>query len=112
MKKQKKKMRAIQQGDVFIEAIRKIPADAIDGKLKNGQIILAEGETTGHAHRISKVANVIFKEKDGFFYLQNKEELKVTHEEHKPIIIPPGVWEVKRVLEYDHFEEEVWEVRD
>lgn len=102
----------IQQGDVIIESIGSIPGDCNPGKLKQGQIILAEGETTGHAHRISEVAGVVFKEKDGMFYLENKHELAVNHEEHNMVLIPPGIWRVRKVQEYDHFAEEVRAVAD
>ena len=52
----------IQQGDVIIESIGIIPANTKAGKLSKGHIVLAEGETTGHAHRIAKVGGVVFKE--------------------------------------------------
>lgn len=102
----------IQQGDVIIEAVDGIPGDCKPGKLKEGQIILAEGETTGHAHRISEVAGVIFKEKDGMFYLENAHELAVSHEEHNTVLIPPGTWRVRKVQEYDHFAEEARALAD
>ena len=102
----------IQQGDVIIESVDTIPSDAKTGKLKAGNIILAEGETTGHAHRISDVEGVVFREKDGMFYLVNKEELTVNHEEHKTVVIPPGIWRVRKVREYDHFAEEARAVAD
>ena len=103
----------IQQGDVIIESIAVIPNDTHEGKLKNGSIVLAEGETTGHAHRITEIEGLIFKEgDDGMFYLQNFHDLKVTHEEHKTITIPPGTWKVRKVREYDHFAEEARAVAD
>ncbi len=103
----------IQQGDVIIESIEAIPAEAKKGKLKAGNIILAEGETTGHAHRITEVAGVTFREgADGMFYLQNREKLSVTHEEHNTVSVPPGIWRVRKVQEYDHFAEEARAVAD
>ena len=102
----------IQQGDVIIESVDSIPTDCTPGKLRQGCIILAEGETTGHAHRISEVAGVVFREKDGMFYLENKHELTVNHEEHKTVTIPPGTWRVRKVREYDHFAEEARVVTD
>lgn len=103
----------IQQGDVIIESVETIPAATKPGKLSKGHIVLAEGETTGHAHRIAAVAGVVFREgENGMFYLQNKEDLTVTHEEHKTVFIPPGVWRVRKVQEYDHFAEEARAVAD
>ena len=103
----------IQQGDVIIESIGIIPANTKAGKLSKGHIVLAEGETTGHAHRIAKVGGVVFKEgENGMYYLQNKEDLTVTHEEHKTVFIPPGTWRVRKVQEDDHFAEEARSVAD
>lgn len=103
----------IQQGDVIIERIEAIPAETKKGTLKAGNIILAEGEVTGHAHRITQVAGVTFREgADGMFYLANPKELSVTHEEHHTVTIPPGTWRVRKVREYDHFAEEARAVAD
>ena len=59
-----------------------------------------EGEITGHAHRIMDI-NTWFFEKEGKFYLKNDKVVTVSHEEHKPIIIEPGIWEIGRVREKD-----------
>ena len=106
------KRKPIQQGDVWIEPVEFIPEGCTEGPTKGEHFILAEGETTGHAHRIHEVAGVEFKEKDGMFYLQNKEELSVVHEEHGPVTIPPGTWKIRKVREYDHFAEEARPVTD
>lgn len=103
----------IQQGDVIIESIDAIPENTRKGKIKNGKIVLAEGEVTGHAHKITEIAGVVFQEgTDGMFYLLNKKELTVTHEEHKTVTVPPGTWRVRKVREYDHFAEETRAVAD
>jgi len=38
-------------------------------------------------------------------FLTLDEPATLTHEEHKAIQVPPGVWEVGRVKEYDYFQE-------
>ena len=43
---------------------------------------------------------------------KNDEEVRVDHQEHKEVMIPHGIWEVTKVKEYDHFEEEARNVRD
>ena len=101
----------IQQGDVIIESVLEMVVGNI-GPIKDGKIILAEGESTGHAHRISDIAGVEFIEKNGFFWLKNPTQLTVTHEEHKPVIIPAGIWRIGKVREYDHFAEEARAVAD
>ncbi len=88
----------IQQGDVLIRKAHIDLTDAKNIKRKNGAIILAEGEATGHAHRIFDV-NALFFEKDGKFYLKNDKSVIVQHEEHEPITIEPGIWEVGQVRE-------------
>ena len=93
-------MKQLQQGDVLLrEAIIDLTS-AKEVKRKNGAIVLAEGEATGHAHRIMDV-DALFFEKDGKFYLKNEKTVTVQHEEHKPITIEPGIWEVGQVREKD-----------
>jgi hypothetical protein len=58
---------------------------------------LAEGETTGHAHRI-KVA--VMEREDGVRIFEGETE--VTHEEHKTIKLPNRKWNSDKVLETDH----------
>jgi len=101
-----------QQGDVLIEKTEAIPAGAKSVAAKPRGFVLAEGETTGHAHVIDKVADIEFAEKDGLFYIVNKKPVTVRHEEHKPITLPAGTWRVRGVREYDHFTEEARRVID
>ena len=100
-----------QQGDVLIEPFD-IPKDAKKVEAKPRGFVLAEGEVTGHAHVIDRVADIEFVEKDGLFYIKNKKAVTVRHEEHKPITIPAGTWRVRGVKEYDHFAEEARRVID
>ena len=67
--------------------------------------ILAEGEVTGHCHRLSDKVDV-FQTKDDTkeFDLENPTDL--VHEEHGTITLSPGQFESDQVLEYDPFEQE------
>lgn len=94
-----------QQGDVILRRINKIP----EGATRKKTNVLAEGESTGHAHRVED-AEVY--EANGVLYLRVKEEAKVTHEEHKQIDLPAGDYEIGIVQEYDHFKEEARSVAD
>lgn len=94
------KMKQAQQGDVLLKRIDKLPEGLKEAKRDNGDIILAYGEVTGHAHRIVDV-DAMFYEKDGKLYLKNKTTVVVSHEEHKPITIEPGIWEIGQVREKD-----------
>ena len=73
--------------------------------------ILAEGETTGHAHRIA--ANVAVMERDdGLREFGLAEPAEVTHEEHGTVTLPAGDYVSGRVREYDHASEEAKQVQD
>lgn len=99
-----------QQGDLLLEAIETMPTS-----LKRHSEVLAEGEATGHAHKVAPIdlSNVdVFVAGNGELYCEAKKQFTVTHEEHKPITLPKGKYKVRRVLEYDHFAEEARQVRD
>ena len=98
-----------QQGDVLIESAQ-IPASA--KKSNKNRIVLAEGETTGHAHVISDTNNCTAFESDSELYLRVTNEVTVSHEEHNHISIAPGNYRVRKVQEYDHFKEEARQVQD
>lgn len=100
----------IQQGDVLIVAVDAIPESA---KKKNGAITLAEGESTGHAHRIEDVAGcTAYEDDNGTLWLNVENETTVTHEEHKPVTLPPGTYKISIVREVDPFENEIRSVAD
>lgn len=78
---------------------------------KLSESILAEGEVTGHAHRLpSDVA--VYENDDGEREFSTKKSVAVTHEEHHPVQIPTGKYVSDKVLEYNHFEEQARKVAD
>lgn len=98
-----------QQGDVLFETVDHNPAYE---KIKDGQgIVLAEGETTGHMHRVKERAE-LYRDKTGQFYLSTKGPVTIVHEEHKPITIPGGFYKVGIVQEYDYIEMQSRKVQD
>ena len=98
----------VKHGDVTIQPST-IPVDAI----RSTRRVLAEGEATGHAHRLVEEADVEAYERDGVLYLRvGPGGAGVTHEEHGLGVIPEGDYRVGRVQEYDHFLEESRAVRD
>lgn len=105
-------MEFLQQGDVLIKKCNVVPDGAKKVYPTQRGYVLAEGEATGHAHRIEEIAGIEFLENDGKFYIVNKKDAVLGHEEHKKITIPAGCWEVSKVREYDHFAEEAREVKD
>ena len=86
-----------RHGDVLIQKVRKIPAAA--KKMKS--LVLAEGEVTGHSHRITDAPNATMHRLHEIRYLTITDiPSTVTHEEHGPIELPKGIYKVWRQREY------------
>jgi hypothetical protein len=105
----KKIAKQIRQGDVLVHPIEKLP----DGVLEETQaeIVLAEGEVTGHSHKIcAKRGSVKRYTKDSEVYLEVKFPVTLSHEEHAPLTIEPGVYQVRRQVE--QWMDEVRQVAD
>ena len=100
-------MKFYQQGDCLIKEVQEIP------KGENSKDnVLVEGEHTGHAHRITNMENVVKTVVGTAIFLKVLHEVRVRHEEHKEILLPPGNYKIDQVNEDDHFEEEVRKVMD
>ena len=86
----------IRQGDVLI-----IPSDTLVKGTKLPHLTLAEGEVTGHRHRISN-GDAELLERDGILYLRVLSPSAIlTHEEHAQVTIPQGNWEIRIQREYE-----------
>ena len=101
-----------QQGDVLLYLAKALPNGARRIQADLPSIVLAEGEATGHAHRIEATPDVELYEKDGTMYLRVLAESKLTHEEHAAHLVAPGVYEVGRIREVDPFSSEIRTVMD
>ena len=95
----------VRQGDVLLRRVHKA---GLAGMKKidrdQGRIVLAYGEVTGHAHAIDSPLADLFEERDGVLYLRvspGDQPVTLAHEEHAPIILQPGTYEVIRQREYD-----------
>jgi len=100
----------VQQGDVLIKKSNGNLSGMKKVVRKEKGFVLAEGEATGHAHITTD--NIEMFEKDGVLYIEADEEFTIKHEEHNPITIDKGVYEIGIVQEYDHFAEESRAVQD
>lgn len=92
-----------RQGDVFIEAVDLVPAEAEPVVPDGGQLILAYGEVTGHSHRIAAGPTVRLLAVPGLddrFLEIGGDGAEVRHEEHAPIPLPPGRYRVRIQREY------------
>lgn len=105
-------MKQFRQGDIFLKEILSLPPleeniifssenNILNKNIKEGEIILAYGESTGHKHAFYNQNAFLFKEKNGNrFFLIVKNESHLEHEEHDTIILPIGNYEVIRQREY------------
>jgi hypothetical protein len=98
-----------QQGDVLFYSVEEIPETAKEKKGKD--IIVAEGESTGHAHRITDDYVQMFLD-DGIVFLSSAKPFVCRHEEHKEVALPAGKYRIGIVREYDHFAERERRVAD
>lgn len=91
------------QGDITFIPVTKITK----GKQEThkGSFLVGYGEATGHHHKVT-VANpddLQVTTINGEYYLSLKSEGTVTHQEHKPITLAPGLYRVGHEREVDHF---------
>jgi hypothetical protein len=92
-------MKVYRQGDVSIITADKVPTKA---KRVRGELVLARGEVTGHAHRIVEGQAFLYRLATGILYLRVLSEFaKLGHEEHEDILLPKGDYEVRRQREFD-----------
>ncbi len=103
-------MKKLQQGDVIIRRIERIPEGVKHVSKTTRGFVLAEGEATGHAHVIED--NVEMYEKDGVLFIKVDKRVTVKHEEHKPITLSKGIYEIGFVREFDYRAEEIRRTRD
>jgi len=92
-------MKAYRQGDVSITAVDRVPKQA---RRVRGDLVLARGEATGHAHRIVEGQAFLYRLATGILYLRVLSEFaKLYHEEHEDILLPKGDYEVRQQREFD-----------
>jgi hypothetical protein len=84
-----------RQGDLLILAIACLP----EGIKPKENLILAEGETTGHLHKLD--GGEVFTKQDAlYFRVADGCRVTLTHPEHQPLHFIPGTYEVIRQREY------------
>jgi hypothetical protein len=99
-----------QQGDVLIFTIDKLPKGLV---IEENNTVVQHGEATGHAHRFQQgTAEILQHPETKERYLKVVKPMALTHEEHAKVEVPPGLYKIGIVQEYDHFKEEARKVRD
>lgn len=95
----------LQQGDVLLKPIATLPKGATLVKPSKRGHVLAEGEVTGHHHRIEEIEDAELYREGERMLLAVEKETRLTHEEHGTITVPPGVYEIGIVREWDYLAE-------
>jgi hypothetical protein len=89
--------RTWRQGDVFLVAVARLPTT---GRVERRHV-LAEGEVTGHAHRLGDPASgQVFSVNGELFLEVTAENATIVHEEHGPLTLPRGGYAVRIQREY------------
>lgn len=104
-------MKQLRQGDVLLQSVAKLPEGLTE---IGGRVVLAFGEVTGHAHVIdlpqTERHKVRYWSAGAERYIQALEKVTITHEEHSPIVIEPGIY--KQGFQVEDFGEKVRRVAD
>lgn len=114
-------MHYYQQGDCLLKKIDSLP----DGLSKTDDLVLQHGEVTNHKHRFDSNMTVqVYLGKSGDLnagetimpgrqkFVVVKDTAYLLHEEHKTIKVPPGIYEMDLVREYDYDKHETRRVVD
>lgn len=100
-----------RQGDIFLEMVDVIPEglEEVPRDPSRG-IVLALGESTGHAHAIPDTGATLFRSKEAAnadVFLRVVEPVALLHEEHSTIPLSPGLYRVRRQREWTDQDEPI-----
>jgi hypothetical protein len=95
----KEEITLFRHGDLLIKKINSIPKEC--KKLSTN--ILAEGEVTGHHHKLNGSFQ-IFQNSQKVKFIETFEQVRLTHQEHSQLLIPKGVYVVVEEREFDPLE--------
>lgn len=98
-----KKREIFRQGDILFEKLSKgTDVKLVEGRAKLTSRVIAEGEATGHAHRVTGKADLYGRAwEPGPSMLVATEEVDVVHDEHATVKLGPGTYRITRQREYD-----------
>ena len=83
-----------RQGDVLIAKIDAIPIAALPTPYEYNHAVLAHGEVTGHKHQLVQDEAQLFAMNDNMFLRIVTPVGYVRHEEHSPIALKQGDYQV------------------
>jgi len=92
-----------RQGDIFFVKLEEEPRSSESRPVRNG--IIAKGETTGHAHRVSPssmaLGAMLYLMGRSMFLRSLQAGTKIVHDEHHAIDLPAGLFAVVPQREFD-----------
>lgn len=97
-----------RHGDLCIKSIKALPK----GLKKLNHNILAEGEVTGHTHKLISGNYNLYENEKGTKYFTAKNFVKINHQEHGIKEIADDYYIVEREREFDPFEEIIRKTQD
>lgn len=87
-----------RQGDLFIQPAPGVPAGAA---LQADQVV-AEGEVTGHKHRVLDPHSAqLFRFHDDFYLDVVADYAQLVHDEHETLWLEFGIYRIWRQREYE-----------
>ena len=90
-------MALYRHGDLLVSRVDALPPNA----RRLHHLVLAQGELTGHSHRIAeRDAAVLFETDQGLFLNVTQSVATLVHQEHGPIELQSGYYQVWRQREY------------
>ena len=85
-----------RQGDILLKPIEKIPKG-----VKKKDLVLAEGEVTGHMHQFTDPMNVSCYELNGQQFVDVINTDVLIHNEHDTFSVDKGIYEIIQQREVD-----------
>ncbi len=77
---------------------------------------VAHGEATGHQHKFTSGQVLLFKvnagHKDPTLALIQSEQATLSHQQHLPIQVPQGLYQITRERTYNQFEKRLETIED
>lgn len=83
----------------------KLPEKVTRVEPENGRLILLRGEATGHHHSFVAEPEVEGWNDGEKLYIELKKKSTLEHQEHGPIVVEPGIYEMAEQVEDDGLED-------
>lgn len=99
----------MSQGDVTFIPVKAVPV----GVKKVADGVIARGETSGHSHRVGTLEAAELYAIEGKMFLQVGESgVSIVHEEHAPVTLEPGNYEIHIDKSFDYSSQALRNVAD